>query len=66
MQNPSKEIFIAALRYLKMSAFLSNFSIFLPIFFFSNETLNERSTLPIFCLSSSEGGGIIKTLRRDV
>lgn len=64
MQNPSKEIFIAALRYFKMSAFLSNFSIFLPIFF-SNETLNERSTLPIFCLSSSEGGGIIKTLRWD-
>lgn len=64
MQNLSKEIFIVALRYFKMSAFLSNFNIFLPFFFF-NETLNERSTLPIFCLKNFEGGGIIKTLWRD-
>lgn len=34
MQNLSKEIFIVALRYFKMSAFLSNFNIFLPFFFF--------------------------------
>lgn len=34
MQNLSKEIFIAALRYFKMSTFLSNFSVFLPIYYY--------------------------------